>query len=92
MELPTWIDLKTIGEVALLVAIITQYIKDSIPVYLMKWAVLAIGVICAYVAALYQAHPLVHIPIVLNGILAAMLASAGYQVLKNTPLALDKKK
>ncbi len=92
MQLPNWIDLKTLSEVGLLVAIIVQYIKDSVPTYLMRWVVLAIGIVCAYVAALYQAQPLVHIPIILNGVLAAMLANVGYQVLKNTPFALDKKK
>ncbi len=92
MELPAWIDLKTIAEIGLLVVVITQYIKDAVPDYLMKWVVLVIGVVCAYVAQVYQGMPLTHLQTIMNGILAAMLASAGYQVLKNTPLALDPKK
>ncbi len=84
--LPDILDLAAIGKIALVVGFIIQYIKTSLPTWLIKpWLQFALGIFVAWALTVYvdQYATVNWLVLIVNGILAAIVADGGYSFLSN---------
>lgn len=91
MNLPSFLDLARIGELALLVAMVIQYIKDKVPEPIIKpYLQMVLGILFSWLAIAYVAgtvNPL-NVPwvkVVVDGIVAALASDFGYNFLSSKP-------
>jgi len=85
-------DVSRIGQLALLVLMLMQYVKNRVPEWLLKpWLQMFFGVGLSVWSVLYASpqgtllSSLNWLVVVSDGIFSAVAADGGYQLLKNTP-------
>ena len=94
MEMPAWLNLSRIAEISVVLLAVVQYVKDVIPSGAIRYVTLGLGVLISVAAAFYTGEGVSNwVTVIVNGILAAVLADTGYQFLsgKSGSLTLPSK-
>lgn len=91
MELPDFLDAARIGQLALLVAIVIQYVKDKVPEWFIKpYLQMVLGIILswlglAYVSGAVNPFLVPWVKVIVDGIVAALVSDFGYNFLVSKP-------
>jgi len=84
MQLPIFLDVAVISQVAFLVIAVIQYFKNHVPEWLIKpYLQVAIGLGWSFAMAAYTGPITNWVFVITNGILGGLIADSGYQVLNN---------
>lgn len=78
LPIPTWVDFGKIGGIAFLVLAVTQYCKGWIPDKFIKPFAIAVGLLFAALCECLTKTPVYWATVLLNGIMAAVMADLGY--------------
>jgi hypothetical protein len=90
-----FIDLARVGQLAVVIGVVVQYVKNWIPDYLIKPLALLFGILLAYATCMYLQEAVRWWKIGVDGILAAMAADVGYNFLSannSPPFSLPSKR
>jgi len=90
-----FIDLARVGQLAIVVGVVVQYVKDWLPSSLIRPIALLFGVGLAYCTCMYLGEAVSWWKVGVDGVLAAMAADVGYNFLSannSPPFSLPSKK